>query len=165
MKFKIVQLEQFKGYEAGIYSIYLFDEQQTLFDCFVRENVNSFKSEILDIIGRIRTINTKTGAREKFFKLNEGKPGDGVCALYDEPNSHLRLYCIRYGNALIILGSGGNKPKTIGALQEDDKLKKENYLLRTISELIKDRTRSGEIEFSEGGTTLTGDLEFDTDEE
>jgi hypothetical protein len=165
MKFKIVQLEQFKGYEAGIYTIYFLDEQQTLFDCFVRENLNSFKSEIHDIIGRIRTINTKTGAREIFFKLDEGNPGDGVCALYDKPNSHLRLYCIRYGNALIILGGGGNKPKNIRALQEDEKLRNENYLLRIISKLIEDRTRSGEIEFSQGGTTFTGDLEFNTDEE
>lgn len=165
MKFKIVQIKQFKGYEAGIYSIYLFDEQQTLFDCFIQENIDSFKSEIHDIIRRIKTINTKTGAREQFFKQNEGKPGDGVCALYDEPNSNLRLYCIRYGSTLVILGSGGNKPKTIRSLQENDKLKKESYLLRTISERINERTRSEEINFSEDGTALTGNLEFDTDEE
>lgn len=77
----------------------------------------------------------------------------------------MRLYCIRYGNALIILGGGGNKPKNIRALQEDEKLRDENYLLRIISKLIEERTRSGEIEFSQDGTTFTGNLEFNTDEE
>ena len=67
----------------------------------------------MNFLERIRTINEKTGARESFFKPNEGKPGDLVCALFDIPNSNLRLYCIRFGNSLIILGGGGEKKKTI----------------------------------------------------
>jgi hypothetical protein len=81
MKFCIVKLSQFNGNKAGIYTVYLSDEQITLFECFLRENMAAFKSEIIDINKRIVAINTKTGAREPFFKLNEGKPGDGVCAL------------------------------------------------------------------------------------
>lgn len=164
MKFKIVQLSQFNGNKAGIYSIYLSDEQHTLFDCFLRENYNAFKSEIIDINQRIRTINSKTGAKEIFFKLNEGNAGDGVCALYDKPNSKLRLYCIRYGNSVVIIGSGGFKPKSIRALQEDKKLKEENYLLRKISDQITERIKSGEILFSEDETELYGNLEFDNNE-
>ncbi|MBK6979124.1 MAG: hypothetical protein IPH28_20170 [Cytophagaceae bacterium] len=59
--------------------------------------------------------------------------GDGVCALYDDPDRNLRLYCIRYGKQIVVLGGGGHKPKTIRALQEDEKLKQENYLIRNIS--------------------------------
>lgn len=165
MKFKIVKLTNFKGNEAGIYSIFIPDEQQTLFERFLKENINSFKSEIIDITQRIKTINTKTGAREHFFKHKEGAPGDGVCALFDIPGSKLRLYCIRYGNSLIILGGGGHKPKHMKALQEDEKLTTENYLLRSISKLIKERTTSGEITFAEDYTTLEGNLEFETDEQ
>lgn len=160
MKFKIVQLSQFNGNKAGIYSVYLSDEQKTLFECFMRENITTFKSEIININQTIIAINKKTGAREIFFKFDEGIPGDGVCALYDDPESNLRLYCIRYGNSLVILGSGGYKPKSIRKLQDDPKLKEENYFLREISALITERIKSGEILFSEDGTELFGNLEF-----
>ena len=164
MKFKIVQLSQFNGNKAGIYSVYLSDEQKTLFECFLRENISAFKSEIININQRIRTINTKTGARSIYFKEDEGIPGDGVCALYDDPASNLRLYRIRYGKSLVILGSGGFKPKSIRAFQEDDKLKTENYFLRKISALITERIKTGEIQFSEDGIELYGDLEFEDNE-
>ena len=128
------------------------------------ENSISFKGEILNILERIRTINEKTGARESFFKPNEGKPGDLVCALFDVPNSNLRLYCIRFGNSLIILGGGGEKKKTIKAFQEVDKLKEENYLLRKISAQIAERIKEKDITFSYDGTEITGELEFENNE-
>lgn len=108
MNFEIVQLKQFAGNHAGIYSIYIENEHQTLFECFIKENYDSFKSEINNIVQRLKSISNKTGARDIFFKLNEGNRGDGVSALYDEPDSSLRLYCIRYGNSLVILGGGGH---------------------------------------------------------
>ena len=103
MKFRIQKLEQFTGEQAGIYSIFLEDEQQTMFERFLKENISLFKSEIIDITQRIKAINEKTGAREQYFKFKEGIPGDGICALYDLPEKHLRLYCIRYGSSLLIL--------------------------------------------------------------
>lgn len=164
MKFKIGKLSQFNGNKAGIYSVYLEDKQKTLFQCFLEENVIAFKSEIIDINKRISAINRIVGAEKHFFKFDEGKPGDGVCALYDTPAKNLRLYCIRNGNAMIILGGGGPKPKSVRKLQDDPKLKEENYLLRKISALIAERTREGEIRFSEDGTELYGNLEFDDQE-
>ena len=161
MKFKIVQLAQFNGNKAGIYSVYLFDEQKTLFERFLRDNLIAFKSEIININKTIVAINRKTGAREIFFKHNEGDLGDGVCALYDEPIKNLRLYCIRYGNSLVLLGGGGFKPKSIHKLQEDNKLREENYLLRKISALITERIKTGEIKFSDDGIELFGNLEFE----
>jgi len=56
---------------------------------------------------RLKIIGNETGARESFFKTKEGIPGDGVCTLYDTPDKKLRLYCIRYGKQLIIIGAGG----------------------------------------------------------
>ena len=58
---------------------------------FIEENKNSFKSELIDIFIRLKVIGNKTGAREQFFKQYEGNLGDGVCALYDEPEKHLRI--------------------------------------------------------------------------
>lgn len=158
MNFEIVHLGNFNGNKAGIYTVFLPDEQTTLFERFIKENNNSFKDEIRDILGRIQAINQKTGARESFFKLDEGIPGDGICALYDKPNSKLRIYCIRYGASLIILGGGG--PKSTRSLQQDQKLKSENYLLREISALITERIREEEIRFVGQGSKLLGNLKF-----
>ena len=160
MNYKIVQLQQFSGIKAGIYSIYINDEQQTLFERFVKENYSLFKSEIDDIVKSLITINNKTGAREQYFKLDEGIPGDGICALYDNPGSNLRLYCIKFGSSLLILGGGGHKPKNIRALQRIDKLKDENYLLRDISKQVTERIIEKDIQFSEDGTEIFGNLEF-----
>lgn len=160
MKFEVVKLGQFNGNKCGVYSIFVDDEQETLFERFLSENKISFKHEIINILERIRTINSITGARENYFKLDEGKPGDGICALFDLPDSNLRLYCIRYGNSLIILGGGGEKKKSVKALQEVEKLKTENYILRKISAEIAKRIRQREITFSEDGTEITGELEF-----
>jgi hypothetical protein len=161
MKFEIVKLNKFNGNKCGVYSIFVDDEQKTLFDRFLGENKILFKHEIQNIIERLKTINSITGARENFFKLNEGNPGDGICALFDIPDSNLRLYCIRFGNSLIILGGGGEKQKSVKALQEVDKLRDENYLLREISAQIANLIKEKEITFSDDGTEITGELEFE----
>lgn len=161
MKFEIVKLNKFSGNKCGVYSIFIDDEQKSLFDRFLGENKILFKHEIQNILERLKTINSITGARENFFKLNEGNPGDGICALFDIPDSNLRLYCIRYGNSLIILGGGGEKQKSVKALQEVDKLKEENYLLREISAQIANLIKEKEITFSDDGTEITGELEFE----
>jgi len=129
MKCKIIKLDQLSGNKTSVYSVYIDDAKKTLFERFLEENLISFKSELIDIVKRLKTIGNKTGAREIYFKLNEGIPGDGVCALYDEAESRLRLYCIRYGSSMIIIGGGGEKPKDIRAFQDNDKLKNENYIL------------------------------------
>jgi len=164
MKCKIVKLDQFSGCSASVYSVYINDEKKTLFDKFIEENINSFKSELLNIIQRLKVIGKSTGARMKFFKDKEGNPGDGVCALYDNPGTKLRLYCIRYGAELIILGGGGEKPKHIKKLQDDKKLKKENYLLREISNEISNRIKTKDIEWFDDHMDLIGALEFNTED-
>jgi len=156
--YKLVKEEKLSGTEASVYTVFLMNEQKTVFNQFINENKNSFKSELKDIVQRIKVIGNKTGAREQFFKLKEGKPGDGVCALYDHPGKNLRLYCIRYGKTLIILGGGGEK--TTQTLQEDSKLKEENYFLRQVAKDIQERMQEGEIEFSDDYMNLMGNLEF-----
>jgi hypothetical protein len=56
---------------------------------FIKENINSLKSGKKEIIQRLRTMGRFTGARPEFFKEHEGKPSDGVCALFDDKKSHL----------------------------------------------------------------------------
>lgn len=163
MKFEIIELTRLSGNKATIYSLLVNDEELTLFDKFIEENDDKFQNEIDSLFDTLNKIGRKYGAKREFFKENEGKLGDLVCALYDTPNSNLRLYCIRLGNAVIILGSGGHKPKTIRALQEDAKLTQENYLLRQFSELLHQKILEGEIYWN-GDMELNGNLIIDTDE-
>ncbi|WP_299458360.1 hypothetical protein [uncultured Microscilla sp.] len=128
------------GEEASIYTVLIEDEGKTLFEKFIEENKTIYLSEIKDILARLKYIgSSRGGARENLFKTKEGSPGDGVCALYDNPDKKLRLYCIRYASQIVILGGGG--PKNVQALQEDEKLKKENYFLRWLSKQITERIK------------------------
>jgi hypothetical protein len=159
MKFEIVELDEFSGRKAGIYSVWIEDEEMTLFDKFVEENQQASNTELGSITDRLEIIGHITGAREQYFKINEGTLGDGLCALYDSPDRKLRLYCIRYGSTCIVLGGGGEK--NVRALQDDEKLKSENYLLRYISKRITDALKDGEIWWSVDGRKLEGDLYFE----
>lgn len=158
MKYKLKKLRHLSGHRASIYSIFLFDEKSTLYERFLKENFNLYLSEIKDINNRLRIIGKHTGAQEGFFKKWEGNLGDGVEALYDRPNARLRLYCIRYSSGIVIVGGGG--PKNVRALQDNKKLKQENYLLRDISSQITERIREGRIQYSEDLLDFLGDLEF-----
>jgi hypothetical protein len=164
MKYKIIKINSISGNEASVYSIILNNDEETLLNKFVKENEISFKSETKDILKRLYSIGHTTGARIQFFKEWEGKPGDGVCALFDNPNSNLRLYCIYFGSQLIVVGSGGHKPKDIRTLQQDDKLKAENYLLREISAQITKRLKDKEIRYTKDFLTFDGNLEFNDEE-
>lgn len=164
MEYELIKLDRLSGSETSIYTILLNDENKTLFDIFLNENKYSSIDELKNITQRLRVIGNETGAREQYFKLKEGKPGDGVCALYDNPDKNLRLYCIRYGTLIVILGGGGSKPKNIKALQESKKLTDENYFLRQVSEHIRQKMKDKEIRFSDDELDFEGDLTFNTDD-
>jgi predicted house-cleaning noncanonical NTP pyrophosphatase (MazG superfamily) len=163
MKFEIVELTDFSGQKASVYSIKFEDETDTLLDKFLIENNSKYPEELDSIFETIYQIANYHGARRQYFKENEGKIGDLVCALYDNPNSNLRLYCIRFGTTVILLGGGGFKAKEIRALQEDPKLKSENYLIRQISELINQKMKEKDI-YWENEFKLNGNLIIDTNE-
>jgi putative component of toxin-antitoxin plasmid stabilization module len=155
VQFEIVKV--YSGAFATFYSVKIDGENITLFEKFINENKTKHARELANISSRIKTMADKAGAREQFFKLDEGKPGDGVCALYDDPDKNLRLYCVRNGSVAVILGSGGEKPKNIRALQESDKLTKENQLVRNISAAITQALKDHLIKWSDNGMELFGD--------
>jgi len=161
---KLVKIIKLSGAACSVYSIIENDAEETLLEKFIKENIDSFKSETKEIIQRLRTMGRFTGARPEFFKEHEGKPSDGVCALFDDKKSHLRLYCIRFGTQLVVMGGGGYKPKSIRKLQQDEKLKRENYFLRELSEKITSRIKEKEIWFSHDNMEFKGNLEFNDEE-
>jgi len=157
-KCELVKLSNFSGSKASIYTVFVDDETESLFDKFLNENSALFRSEIINLVNRLNTIGKDTGAKHHFFKDKEGALGDGVCALFDEPDTNLRLYCIRYGNQLVVLGSGGYKSKNIKAFQEDEKLEDENYFLRWLSKAITAKMKDKEISLTDDGLDFEGDL-------
>lgn len=161
MKIELVDLTEFSGDKAHVYSIVVDDAESTLFDQFVEENALSFQDEMKDIVMRLKNMGDKTGCPEHFFKLYEGGPGDGVAALWA---NRLRLYCIRYGSSLIILGDGGYKSPEIRSYQEDSILNEKVALLKRIARLINERIRERDIKLNEDGT-ISGELIIDDYEE
>lgn len=163
VKYKLVKLPSLSGNEASIYTVYLEDENCTLFERFVAENRANHEQEVKNILGRLKSIGKSVGAKEYFFKQKEGKPGDLVCALYDNPEKFLRLFCIRYGSLCIILGGGG--PKNVNAWQDDAILSEEANWMIDVSADIYKRIQEGEINWINGGMDLEGDLKFNYDDE
>jgi len=89
VNFEIVKINELSGNEATIYSIIINGSKLTLFEQFIVENKNSFKNEINDIISRLHVLGSNTGARESFFKLNEGNSGDGSVLYMTNQNTNL----------------------------------------------------------------------------
>ena len=151
--------------KGSIHSIMLEEDDLTLFDYFLEENQKNHYEEVKSIVNRLEIIGKETGARESFFKVAEGLPGDGVCALYDQPESKLRLYCIRYGSVAIVVGGGGPKPNSIRAWQENEKLSKEANLIIQVSKDIIERLKDGEVKWTKDGSKLLGNLTFKNNED
>lgn len=159
MKLKLVKLDKLSGQKTQIYSIVVDNDDKNLFEHFLEENDEAYHGELLEILTRIKSISHKEGAREHLFKKAEGKLGDGVEALYDESNRKLRLYCIRYGSVLLVLGGGG--AKNVRTLQDDPKLKKENYLLREISKRLSQAMQDGDLKWNNNFNDFAGDFTFE----
>lgn len=154
-KFKLIKLEDLCGKRATVYSVVVNDEEQTLFDRFINENFPKYQKELTDISDQIDAMATVHGLRDNFFKKREGRPGDGVEALFSK---QLRLYCMRFGHVILILGGGG--PKNTRTWEEDAKLDEENRLLQKFSSLLTEKMRNKETKWSLDATELIGDLEF-----
>ncbi len=163
MKYRLVKIEELSGNKASFYTIKYDNKELSLFEEFIALHQNSLKDEIKSILKRLRTIGTKTGAREHYFKKWEGQPGDGVAALYDTPNKRLRLYCIRFSNSIVILGSGGEK--NVRALQDDKTLHTANYFLRQLSAEMTTRIKENEIRYINNYFDFSGNLEFKYNED
>jgi hypothetical protein len=155
---EIVELEECSGSEIKIYSVIIGEDDETLYDKFLNENLETFRDEVNDIVNKLEVIGHVTGLKSKWFKRDQGYYGDGVCYLFDDPDKSLRLYFIRFGNAnkdlVIILGGGGHKPQDAHAFQEIPKLKNENYLLRKIATILHKAKDSGDLIIDENGMRM-----------
>lgn len=160
MNYEIVELFDLSGSKASVYSVICGNDDQTLFDHFIDECDKEYETEVTKLIMRLQEMGER-GVRENYVKLYEGIPGDGVCALFDEPDQKLRLYAIRYGSGIILVGGGGHKSKATRTWQDDVTLKKHAELMILISKEISRKIKLKEIIISRDGKNLEGELIFE----
>jgi hypothetical protein len=160
VKFRLKKLEKFSGEKATFYSIIADD--QDLFARFIDENIKIFSEELIQIAARIKTMGTKHGAIDIFFKLEESSEfrDEKVVAFHDIPESKLRLYCVKISDSIVILGGGGHKAKSIVRWQENLKLKKEAHLVMAVSELIELKLQQRKLSISGNNLAFIGDLKL-----
>ena len=162
LNFTIEELSDLSGKKAKIYTVRINGSNTTIFEDFLAENIEKYPNELQNIIDRLQVIGKK-GAFDYFFKLNEGKAGDGLVAFYETPDKKFRLYCIKYSESYIILGSGGLK--TTRTWNEDPILSKANLNLQQISKQITARMKEGDLKWSDEEQSLIGNLTFSEDDE
>lgn len=161
MEIELVKIQAICGVKASFYSFREQGNDKTKFEEFLRIYNVDHGNEVMNILGRLRSMSSKESIEEGYLKMGEGRPGDGVCALYDRPRSILRLYAFKLSSQILILGSGGVKPKHIKALQQDPILTYENSLLRRISKTIDTYIKEGDIYYQNDGLEINGQLAFE----
>jgi len=117
VNYEIVEIEQFSGSEAKVYSIIPEGNSE-----FVR------------------------------------KFGNYVYALFDEENSNLRLYCIRFSTVAIILGGGGFIENSRIKLSESESLSNEVEKIMAYAACILKQLDKAELYWSNDGSELLGNL-------
>lgn len=153
MVFEIVEIEELSGKKAKIYSVMFAGDDLTLLDHFFEDN-REFELELREITAKLITMRNTTGCKAQFFRENEGAPGDGVVALRVQ---QMRLYCLRYDNSCIFVGSGGIKPPGIRAYQEDSVLNAKAMQMREIASCINRAIISRDLRISDDGSIKMSD--------
>ena len=161
MELRLVKPKGYSGEKASIYTVLNVKDNTNAFSDFLSSWIKDYESEMINFINRIRSIATTTGAITDYFKLDENEKkgeGENVCALYDDPDKIMRLYCIRISEQIIVLGSGGPKPPNIKSWQECPTLSKAARYMIFISETIKTNLTKGTLQISTDGLYFTGNL-------
>lgn len=157
MKSKLVYLTKLSGDKASIYSIVTEDSKVSFLDHFIKEHQVGFTQDLLSIMSRLKSMGNAVDALEIYFKLDEGLEWDDlVCAFYDIPDKHLRLYCIRLNEKIVVVGNGGTK--NVRAWQDDPKLSREVREMMHYSKIIRKKLEDSTLRISEDGLKFEGDL-------
>ncbi|MBN2412803.1 hypothetical protein JXQ31_14030 [candidate division KSB1 bacterium] len=153
MNFKFtIELVQ-TGTKASLYTVRLEGEKQSEFDKFLSDSDITTHAEFPALLERIDNIINKHGCQDTFFKLKESRLTDAVVALWRD---NIRLYCCRYGNIILILGSGGLKYTR--TYQQDPKLLKSIQIMSNVSEKIDEQINNKSIKIIEN--KFWGNLDF-----
>ena len=148
MDFDIIEMSDFTGDMAHIYSVMLCGEVQTLLEQFFEDNANH-GDDLNTIVEKLLVMGHDTGCRRDFFKHHEGASADGVA---DLRVGQMRLYCLYFDRTAVFFGSGGYKPPEIRAYQEDEVLNAKAQQMRQIAARINKAIIERDIVVNEDGS-------------
>lgn len=149
MDFEIREIENLTGAKARVYSVILDGEDKTLLEQFFDENIGHIK-DLKKVLYRIHVMAHDTGCRKSYFKEGEGAWADGVVAL--QGTGHLRLYGIYFHDAVVLFGSGGNKPPGVAAYEDYPPLNAKAQQMRAIAKEINRMISERELKVHKDGT-------------
>lgn len=157
MRFEITEIEELSGNKAHIYSVTLEGEALTLLEQFFEE-WQMYEAELNEILNKLRVMGESTGCLRQFFKMNEGKPGDGVAVL---KAGQLRLYCLYFDKTAVFFGSGGYKPPEAHAYQEVPVLNQKVDQMKLIAEKINKAIIDKDIKIEDDGSLTINNWEYE----
>ncbi|MBI2417952.1 MAG: hypothetical protein HYV28_08630 [Ignavibacteriales bacterium] len=150
-KFKITSV--YSGSKTEIYSVQIDGSEKSEFEKFIERFSETHRSDVNYLADTVQKIADIFGIREQFFKP-QGLDGVYRFIMHRDKKTSLRLYCIKWGSELLIIGGGGIKE--VRTWQESHELSKivrelskiDKYLLDNKID-IKNAVKSNEI-FDEG---------------
>jgi hypothetical protein len=154
-KISLILFEEHKL--VNYYSIVINGNKDCEMERFLRDMQSSGEAKYLPQIVNLLEKIGQHGAQERYFR-HEGKRNDNVFAIPDHYliNSDYRLYCLRYGESIVVLGNGGvKKTKTY---QEDQHLNECVNTLQKIDYVIRTKIASGAIRLT--SKTISGETDF-----
>ena len=123
---KHVTLERINsGRKVAIFSVLYDGETKNEFQKFIEKYGvdDAYKDDLGIILARIQKVETDSAA-DRHFRY-EGKMREHIRALPSKfESARLRLYCLCYGECILILGGGGIKEKETRTWQDDPLLTK-----------------------------------------
>ncbi len=146
--FEIIEIEDFTGNQAHIYSVMLTGEDCTLLEQFFNDN-QQYSEELNTIAERLTVMGNNTGCRREFFRHYEGDLGDGVAVL---KQGAIRLYCLYFDKTAVFFGSGGFKPPEVHAYQEVPELNAKVKQVKEIARVINNAIKNKKITVNEDGS-------------
>lgn len=165
MAVELKRAYKFSGSKASIYvAVNTNSNSNPLSDFLKTYSDTDYEDKAMNLVGRIKSMGTKTGVLDEFLKLQENEKkgqGDNVCALFDIPEKEMRLYCIKISESIIIIGGGAPKPDDIQSWQQCPNLSKAARYMIFISEKIKQKLNNGGLKISNNGMRFEGDLVID----
>lgn len=120
-------------------------------DAFFANAMQSHPEQATLLALKLEKMTHHNGFQDQYFKLGEGSRMDNVCAISEGP---LRLYCLRYGNIVVVVGGGG--VKSTRTYEEDPHLHSKVKTLQKICKALDEKIKEGELKLMEWGMAFDG---------
>lgn len=160
VRIALVPIFQLSGRRTNFYSFRFEGEEHNEFEKFIMEYSLSQSEETKNLYLRLKSIGKSDYLIKYYFKNSEGDhPSQPIYAAFDNPDKVLRLYCIHFGD-IIILGSGGVKGPDVHKWEDDEILCKAARHVILVYKYLK--RLEDEIELASPGEVFQR-IEFDTE--